>query len=97
MRTLLWLFWIVVYAFSPRPRDLLAHMKRSMRCRRPWWQWEPTVYYNDVGRFWEIWFSEECSFTVPRYQIEVQAAVTHDGKKIVGLKVFQENLKVNLK
>ena len=79
-----WLFWTVSYSVRPRERDLDKWLKRTQRTWWPWWKFKPNVLYNEHGRMWQIYLSDELSYTAMR-TIKVPVHISDETGKIIGL------------
>lgn len=72
MKYLRWLMWVLWYLPQRDPKDLPSFMVRLARTRRPGQQFKPSVYYNEIGKFWEIWFSDAaCAFSLRTLRVDV--------------------------
>jgi hypothetical protein len=92
MRWLRWLFWSSIYAFQPTPKGLLSYLRRGMRCRPPWWKFKPHIFRNEDGKMWQVFLTDEASFTIPRQRLPVEIHMGMDSNQIVGFNVFDEHL-----
>lgn len=86
---LAWTFWSVVYLFRPRPKEFHAALLRGVRTWAPWWKFRPGVIRNRCGRMWEVYLSDEQTYT-ERRTIEVDVHVSQSTGRIVGLNLFDE-------
>lgn len=87
MKYLRWLLWTLWYLPQPRPRRLNPWLPRSLRCRKPWAKFRPSVWRNDGGREWEICLDDEPSYTIPAAKILVDLQIGRESGKIVGLDI----------
>jgi hypothetical protein len=92
MKYIKWFFWKIWYLFIPESRDLLTYLIKLDRIRSPWWKFKPSMYHNDDGKEWEIWFEHEQGYTEKR-TIQVEAVIGMDTGNIVGITIFDEVLK----
>ena len=96
MRYLTWLMWTFAYLFRPKPTELVAYLTRSERTRPPWWKFKPSLYHNDAGKQWEIWFDNESCYSQTSV-ISVTAHVGMESGEIVGFTIWDETLKKPIK
>ena len=81
-----WLFWTAFYSVRPRERDSNKFFKRAERTWWPWKKFKPCVLHNDIGKFWNIYLSDELSYTAMR-TITVPVHISDKTGKIMGLKL----------
>lgn len=87
-----WAFWSAWYLFHRTPNELGAWLVRSERTRPPWWTFKPTVWHNDHGRQWEVYFKDDPDYC--RIQtMQVDAHISRDTGEIVGLTIYDETLR----
>lgn len=92
MKTLRWLFWWTTYKFRRQPRTLQGWLKRTERCRSPYWKFKPYVWHNDPGKMWEVSLvSDRCHNM--RAQITVDAGFSMDTGEVVELKIWDSELR----
>lgn len=87
-----WFFWRVFYTFRLRPKTFEGYMLRAIRRRWPWRKFRPSVWHNDDGKEWQIYFADERAFT-ERRTISVDCHIGMDSGTIVGFDVYDEILK----
>jgi hypothetical protein len=87
-----WIYWKIYYLFRPCPKELLPLLIQGERTRPPWWRFKPYMWHNDEGNQWEIYFTEERDYTQVQ-DIRVTAHIGLDTGKIIGLTIWDENLK----
>jgi hypothetical protein len=66
-----------------------------LRSRRTWWPWRkftPSVYYNDVGGFWHVWFADESHTTADTLYDIVDVYLSEKSGRIVGLRIYDQDL-----
>ena len=93
MKMLCWIFWHVVYAVRPRPKEPAAYLVRADRLRSPWWKFKPTVYYNPDGRMWHVYLDNESSHTRPSRGLFIELHIGQESGKVVGLNIWDESLR----
>ena len=94
MKTITWLFWRFFYFFRnrlPGQQDLAYYLIMGKRCWYPWKKFKPSVYRNDDGKMWQIWFSEEEAYT-ERCFVDVECHIGMESGKIVGFDIWDEML-----
>ncbi len=82
------LFWRIAYCFCPRPATWSKGLKRLQRTGpMPLSkQFKPHVCHN--GNEWEVWLGDEPSHTEPGVLLTVDAHVSNETGKVVGLSVL---------
>ncbi len=88
-----WAFWNAVYLFRPSSKDLAAYLTRGGRTRWPWRKFKPAVLRNDDGKQWEIYLSDDMSYTDSQVMLKVLAHISMETGNIVGFTVWDETLK----
>lgn len=91
-----WAFWRTWYLFH-RERDggveeLVRWMQRSNRKRWPWWTFKPHLYRNDDGNMWQVYLSDESTYT-ERRTLKLDVHISQDTGDIVGMNLWDETLK----
>ena len=86
-----WLFWSVYYFFHFAPNSLDKYLTYGMRTRWPWRTFRPSVWHNDDGNMWHVYFTDERHF-VERRTLSLDCYVNESGD-IVGFDVWDEALK----
>ena len=95
MKLFRWVFWSFIYGFRREPHDLKSWLTRSTRTWPPWWKFKPIAYRNDDGKMWQIWLKDEVAFTRSRQMLNVELQIGQESGEIVGLNIWDENLKVD--
>lgn len=93
MRLIVWFFWIVVYAFRPKPRDLQPFLIRGKRRRLPWWKFRPYVWHDEHRRRWGVWFDDDEGYTEVSDLKGVEIHRSMETHQIVGLTIPERVLK----
>lgn len=94
MRVVLsWLFWRTAYSVRRRPTTIKAMCVRAFRCRSPWWRFRPMVLRNNGGRMWQVYFTDEPSYTDTQRKLSVVCHIGQESGDIIGFSVFDEALK----
>lgn len=81
-----YIFWSVVYVFRPKAVTFDAYMLRGMRTMFPWKRFKPHVWYNEDGRQWEVYLTDESDYTEYR-TLSVVCHVGMDTGDIVGFTI----------
>lgn len=85
-------FWNLGYCFRLEEKDFGAFLLRSNRTRWPWKKFRPSVWYNEDGRQWEIYFTNERSYAVLNNQLSVELHVGMETGRVTGLTIWEEFL-----
>lgn len=86
-----WLFWTVVYFFTPHSKDFDKAMTRLLRTRNPWWKFKPFIYHSDDGNMWQIYLEDEAHY-VERRTLTLECHVGQESGRIVGFDIWDETL-----
>jgi len=92
VKILRWVFWHIVYAVRPRPKEVEAYLACMNRLRSPWWRFKPSVYHNPDGKMWHVYLDNESTYTVPHRCFRVDLHVGEKSGRIVGLDIWDESL-----
>ena len=92
MKWVRWVFWLSVYLFRPRPRELVSYLLRGKRLRPPWWKFRSSAWHNDPGSMWEVCLSDESSYTVSKRTLTVDLHIGQESGKVTGFNVRDECL-----
>ena len=92
-RFLRYLFWRLYYLPQRRSRDLASYLIRGQRCWWPWRKFRPSVYHNDDGRCWQIWFANDRAHTLAGKPVVLaDVDVSMETGAIVGLTIYDTDL-----
>jgi len=91
MKLAKWFFWTLAYLVRPRPRDLDGLIRKGIRTRKPWWTFKAHLFHNADGRQWQIYLTDEQSYT-RRGGIEADLHIGMDTGDIVGLTIWDGTL-----
>lgn len=92
MKYMRWLAWSAYYLFIPESKDFGWYMQKIIRTRKPWKKFRPNLFHSDAGRQWQIWFSDEMSYTVSGLTLKVDAMISEETGQVVGLDIWDESL-----
>ncbi len=93
MEWLRWAYWRVVYAVRPHPKDLAGYLLLMSRTWPPGRKFESSVFRNDDGSQWEIYLTDERSYTVSGDKLSVNLHIGMESGNVTGLTIWDECLK----
>lgn len=89
----LWAFWNCYYAFKPEETDFARYLKRTTRTLWPWRTFIPNAWHNKAGKQWDISFEDASCHSGNLVQITVDVDFANDDGRIVGLTIWDSELK----
>jgi len=92
MKILQWIFWYLVYAVRPQPKELETYITKGIRLSPPWWKFRPSVWHNPDGKMWHVYFENESSYTISRRTLSIELHIGQESGKVVGLNIWDETL-----
>lgn len=91
-----WAFWRTWYFVLPArtgsSRQFVAFLVRLDRTSWPWRVFKPYVYRNAIGTMWQVYLSDESTYT-ERRTLELDVHIIEDTGDIVGMNLWDETLK----
>ena len=93
MKVIKWLFWNIAY-IGRRPKDLGAFLVKMERTSWPWRRFKPNVFHNDDGHQWEIYLTDQGSYTVSGVPLRADVMFDHDTNAVVGMTIYDETLRM---
>lgn len=89
-----WLFWNLAYCVAREDETLASYMRKVRRCWWPWHEFLPHAWLNKRCRQWEICLEDASCYTRGGLEtIRVEVRYARDDHRVVGLDIFEQDLK----